>query len=192
MKIYEEIEKQIKQNKKVIIAIDGPSASGKSTLGDLLEKKYNAVLIHTDSYFLPKEMKTKERLAESGGNVDYMRLKSEIMDNLDNDYLKSDYFNCTTNKLEERTPIKNKQVVIVEGAYSMHKELFPYYTLTIFLEIDDTLQRNRILARNGEEMLKRWMNEWIPLENVYIKEEKLLDKVNIVIDFSIKKYYSLK
>ena len=192
MKIYEEIEKQIKLNKKVVIAIDGPSASGKSTLGDLLVKKYDALLFHTDNYFLPKEKKTKERLAESGGNVDYMRLKSEIMDNLDQEYLKSDHFNCVTNQLEKRDLVKNKQVIVVEGAYSMHRILFPYYTLSIFLEIDDDLQRNRILARNGEEMFKKWMSEWIPLENIYFEKENLRMKSDIVIDLNIKKYYSLK
>lgn len=192
MKIYEEIEKQIKLNKKVVVAIDGPSASGKSTLGDLLVKKYDALLFHTDHYFLPKEKKTKERLAESGGNVDYMRLKSEIMDNLDQEYLKSDHFNCVTNQLEKRDLVKNKQVIVVEGAYSMHRLLFPYYTLSIFLEIDDDLQQNRILARNGEEMLKKWMSEWIPLENIYFEKENLRMKSDIVIDLNIKKYYSLK
>ncbi len=94
MKIYEKIENQLKENKKVIIAIDGPSASGKSTLGELLQKKYDALTIHTDNYFLPLNRKTKARLAEIGGNIDYERIKSEIMDNLDDDYLKSDYFNC--------------------------------------------------------------------------------------------------
>ncbi len=192
MKLYKEIEKQIKENRKVIIAIDGPSASGKSTLGELLKKKYNGLLFHTDSYFLPKEKKTKERLSESGGNVDYERLKYEIMDNLNSEYIQSDYFNCEVNQLEKKSKQKNNQVIIIEGAYSMHKTLFPYYTLTIFLEIGDTLQKDRILARNGEVMLKRWEKEWIPLENYYFKTEDLKNKTDIVIDLTIKKYYSLK
>lgn len=192
MKLYEEIEKQISSNKKVIIAIDGPSASGKSTLGELLEKKYNALLIHTDNYFLPIERKTISRLKESGGNVDYERIKCEIMDNLDNEYLKSDFFNCVTNTLEERDKVKNNQVIIIEGAYSMHKTLIDYYTLKVLLEIESSLQSDRILARNGKRMLTRFKKEWIPLENFYFKTEDLFNKSDMVINLNIKNYYLLK
>jgi len=192
MKLYEEIEKQIASNKKVVIAIDGPCASGKSTLGKLLEKKYNALLFHTDNYFLSKEKKTIERLQESGGNVDYERIKSEIMDNLDNEYFQSNFFNCVTNTLEERDRVLNNQVIIIEGAYSMHKILRDYYTLKVFLEIDSTLQIDRILARNGELMLTRFEKEWIPLENYYFESEDLLNLSDLVIDLNIKNYYLLK
>ena len=191
MKIYDEIDKQIKTNKKVIIAIDGPSASGKSTLGNLLKQKYDALLFHTDNYFLPPKRKTKERLAESGGNVDYERIKSDIFDNIDSEFIQSDHFNCKTNILEEAEPLRNKQVIVIEGAYSLHKSLFPYYTLTVLLEIDESLQRDRILARNGEQMLKRWIEEWIPLEEKYFKEEELKTRVDIIFNLSIKNYYSL-
>ena len=191
MKIFEEIEKQIKSNKKVVVGIDGPSASGKSTLGNMLKDKYNALLFHADHYFLPPEMKTSERLSESGGNVDYLRLEQEIMKQLDSDYIVSNHFNCKTNELEKRDQQKNNQVIIIEGAYSLHENLFPYYTLSIFLEIDEELQKNRISARNGEVMLQKWINEWIPLENTYFEKEDLKNKVNILIDLNIKNYYFL-
>ena len=41
MEIFKEIERQLKLNQKVVIGIDGPSASGKSTLGKMLSEKYN-------------------------------------------------------------------------------------------------------------------------------------------------------
>ncbi len=191
MKIFVEIEKQIKSNKKVIVGIDGPSASGKSTLGNMLRDKYNALLFHADDYFLPPEMKTKDRLSESGGNVDYLRLEKEIMKHLNSDYIVSNHFNCKTNQLEKRDEQKNNQVIIVEGAYSLRENLFSYYTLSIFLEINEKLQKNRILARNGVKMLQKWTDEWIPLENLYFEKEDLRSKVDILIDLNIKNYYFL-
>lgn len=180
-KLFDIIEKHIINNKKVIIAIDGPSSSGKTTLGNLLKDKYEALLFHTDDYFLHPTLKTKERLAESGGNLDYERLQKEVFDNLTSEYIQSNHFNCSTNILEMRAPLKNNRVIIVEGAYSMHNKLFHNYTFTVFLQVSKEEQLKRILNRNGEKMLKRFISEWIPLENSYFERENLLAKCDIVL-----------
>lgn len=179
---YEIIKKQIIGNDKVLIAIDGPSGSGKSTLSEILKEKFDALLFHTDCYFLPEERKTSERLNEVGGNLDYEWLKVEIIDNLNKDYITSNNFNCSTEELEFGIPQTNNQVIIIEGVYSMHKTLLPFYTLSIFLDIDKDKQRERILLRNGEKMLDRWLNEWIPLENNYFEKENLRAKADVLLN----------
>ena len=40
---------------------------------------------------------------------------------------------------------------IVEGSYSLHPALEPYYDLSVFLEISPESQRRRVLERNGPE-----------------------------------------
>ena len=72
------LEKHLTQ--PVLVAIDGMSASGKSTLGNLLKEKYQCNLFHMDDFFLRPEQRTKERLSEAGGNVDYKRFQEEILD----------------------------------------------------------------------------------------------------------------
>lgn len=42
-------------NQPAIIAIDGRSAAGKTTLASNFARELNAVLIHADDYFLPEE-----------------------------------------------------------------------------------------------------------------------------------------
>jgi uridine kinase len=182
MNYLKEISKQIKSKDKVIISIDGPSASGKTTFGKLLSEKFDALLIHSDDYFLPANKKTLERLSESGGNLDYIRLEEEVMKNIYSKEIVSNHFNCTTEQLEKKAPMNNKQVIIVEGAYSMHKNLRGYYTMSFLITIDKNLQKQRIFSRNGETMLKRWIEEWIPLEDFYFEEEKLEQTSDFVID----------
>lgn len=80
--IFKEIERLMERKNKIIIAIDGRSASGKSSLGKLLSKTYDANLFHMDDFFLPAKEKTDTRLEEAGGNVDYIRFKEDIMDKL--------------------------------------------------------------------------------------------------------------
>ena len=63
----------------VKLAIDGTSASGKSTLAEALEKLYDCSVIHMDDFFLQKEQRSLERLSEPGGNIDRERFLDEIL-----------------------------------------------------------------------------------------------------------------
>ena len=76
--MIEIIEKYIQQNKHKVIAIDGPSGAGKSSLTKKLEEMFDVLVIHTDDYFLHPSRKTKSRLEEPGGNIDYERLDKEV------------------------------------------------------------------------------------------------------------------
>ena len=57
----------------IILAIDGGSASGKTTLSDSLANIYDCTVFHMDDFFLCPEQRTQERYAEPGGNVDRER-----------------------------------------------------------------------------------------------------------------------
>lgn len=183
--IFKEIDKLLQFKDKLIMAIDGRSASGKSSLGKLLYEKYDCNLFHMDHFFLPAKLKSEERLNEAGGNVDYKRFKNDIMDKLiENEPFKYEIFNCKVQALTEERSIIPKKLNIVEGSYSMHPMLIKNYDLKIFLDIKDKSQKERILSRNGIEMYKKFINEWIPLEDKYFSELKIRDKADIVIDIN--------
>lgn len=165
-----------------IIAIDGMSGSGKSTLGNLLHKNYpESNLFHMDDYFLQPHQRTKERLIEAGGNVDYERFKSEVLDHLtDKNGLVYKKYDCCTQTLGEEIHVPWKPVVIIEGSYSQHPYFEDIYDLRIFCEISDEEQRSRILIRNGEAMLKHFLAEWVPMENRYFKQFQIKEKSGLL------------
>lgn len=68
-----------KQAGPKVIAIDGRAAAGKTTLAALLSQVLAAGVIPMDDFFLPAELRTAERLAESGGNVHYERFCAEVL-----------------------------------------------------------------------------------------------------------------
>ena len=70
--------------KRTLVAIEGGSACGKSTLGEVMRSVYNCTVFHMDDYFLPPEKRTKERFDEVGGNVDYERFNAEVLTPLKN------------------------------------------------------------------------------------------------------------
>ena len=90
--MIEIIEKYIQQNKHKVIAIDGPSGAGKSSLTKKLEEMFDVLVIHTDDYFLHPSRKTKSRLEEPGGNIDYERLDKEVFSSLNDEYITTNFF----------------------------------------------------------------------------------------------------
>lgn len=160
---------KINKEEPVLIAIDGACTSGKTTLGYLLRNVYDANLFHMDDFFLRPEQRTPQRLAEVGGNVDYERFITEVLEPLkarrDFSYQRYD---CGRQCLVPGIHVSVKPLNIVEGVYSRHPYFKEPYDLTYCLTVGTEEQQRRILARNGKDMLKRFLDEWIPKENRYL------------------------
>ena len=119
------------------VAIDGCSGSGKSTLGQLLGDIYGAQLFHMDDFFLPHERKTSERLAEPGGNVDYERFQSDVLDHLDEERFSYRPYVCHEGALGGAITTEKRPVQIVEGSYSLHPKLNGRCDLRVFLTLPE-------------------------------------------------------
>ncbi|MBS5065025.1 MAG: hypothetical protein KHZ58_14750 [Hungatella hathewayi] len=165
--------------RQIVIAIDGRCGSGKTTLGLLLQEIYGCNLFHMDDFFLRPEQRTEERLQEIGGNVDYERFQSDVLAHLgDMEGLEYQRYDCGRQRLAETINAPHLRLNIVEGAYSQHPYFGDIYDRRFFLDIGEEEQISRILRRNGEFMLNRFQNEWIPMENRYfdlyqIKEQSI-------------------
>ena len=159
-------------DKPYIVAIDGMSGSGKSTFATLLHKVFpESNLFHMDDYFLQPSQRTEERLSEIGGNVDYERFYEEIITHLDNkNGLSYRKYDCSSQTLGTLVHVTWQPLVIIEGSYSHHPSFGNAYDLRVFLDVLFEEQKRRILLRNGEFMLKRFLTEWIPKENAYFEK----------------------
>jgi uridine kinase len=169
----------------LLLAIDGGSASGKSTLGRVLSERFDGTLFHMDDFFLRTEQRTPERYAEPGGNVDRERFLTEVLDPVSRretvHLRKLDHTGGVFRLLDPVTVIP-KPFVIVEGAYSMHPELAGFYDFSVFLRISPELQARRVLARNGPEGAQMFFDRWIPLEQAYFDALHPADRCDLVID----------
>jgi uridine kinase len=182
--IFNEILDKIAADCPRVIAIDGSAASGKSTFAELIAKRFGSSVFHMDDFFLPPDLKTPKRLSEPGGNVDYERFKTEITDRLFlSERLSYNKYNCQTGKLSH---IETEVVfpVIIEGAYCLHPLLRDVFDLKIFLEVKSDIQMRRIIKRGGLEILKRFQDEWIPLEIAYFNALKIREICDIIADTS--------
>ena len=168
----------------VIIAIEGGSASGKTTLASLLTSLYDCNVFHMDDFFLRPAQRTKARLSEIGGNIDRERFLTEILLPLrEEKEVTYQRFDCTAQALCEPITVPRKRLNIIEGAYSMHPALSPYYDLSVFLSVTPERQKERILYRNSPRLAERFFSEWIPLEKAYFKETKAEERCSLSILF---------
>lgn len=182
---FEAVKKLENKNRLLIIAIDGRCASGKSFLAKLFEKTFFCNVFHMDDFFLPFDMKTPERLQEPGGNVHYERFYEEVITSLQkHEAVTYKPYDCSKGILSEPIHKEFKNITVIEGSYSLHKELEKAYAYKIFLTINPKVQQERILKRNGEKMLQNFVSKWIPMEENYFSALDIEAKCDLVIDTS--------
>lgn len=181
--LLELLDERLK-NAPIRLAIEGGSASGKTTLAQLLEERYDATVLHMDDFFLQPHQRTDARLKEPGGNVDRERFLEEVLLPLSTakpiEYRR---FDCKAKTIEPPICLFPKRLTVIEGAYSMHPELSHFYDLSVFLDIESERQRARILKRNPQTA-NRFFSEWIPLEQRYFEQTDAKNRCDLVLIIS--------
>ena len=162
------ILQKLKGKESAVIALDGRAASGKTTMAGLLSKVLDATVIAMDDFFLPPELRTPQRLAETGGNVHYERFQEEVLFGLQTgEGFFYRVFDCGKMAYGVTVEIPKSQYRIVEGSYSHHPALGDYADLRVFLDIAPETQMARIKKRNGERLAEMFRTRWIPMEETY-------------------------
>lgn len=165
------IDAHMARGEITVLAIDGMAASGKTTLAGMLSERYGAPVVHMDDFFLRPEQRTAARYAEPGGNFDRERFLSEVAPHLrEGQGFVYRRFDCALMRLSESVTIPPYSMLIVEGTYSLHPVLAPFYSVRVMLAVSEDVQKSRILKRNGEAGYRQFAEKWIPLENRYFSE----------------------
>ena len=162
------IDMAFEQNQHIIVAIDGDAAAGKTTLGGILRQIYDCNLIHMDHFFLRQEQRSKERLAEPGGNVDYERFKTEALAPiLSREHFAYRPFDCQTWDFGDEIMVAPNKLTVIEGCYSHHPSLVDAYDIKVFLKVYHEEQMRRIALRNVPTLAEKFRDIWIPMEKKY-------------------------
>ena len=155
--------------------IDGKCGSGKTTLSERLGERYGCNVFHIDDFYLPIIMQTPEVMKEPGGNINYDRFIAEIMAPLTADStVVYRPFLCMEQEYAPGVSLKRTGVNVIEGTYSCHPVLREIYAkltgwevITLFMDIDDRNQRDRVRGRVGQLRFKLFEDKWIPREREY-------------------------
>ncbi len=177
------IDRQLARRPRVIAALEGGSAAGKTTLAALLKRIYRCNIFHMDDFFLRPEQRTAARLAEAGGNVDRERFYAEVLLPLRRgETVRYRPYDCRSQTLSAPVETAPGALNIVEGAYSMHPALAEYYDLSAFLRVTPEMQRARIRARNDPEAQRRFFSDWIPMEEAYFAAADTAARCDLILE----------
>lgn len=181
--LFVAIDRKQAAGERVLLAIEGGSAAGKSTLAQLLNHVYDCTVVHMDDFFLRPEQRTRERLEEPGGNVDRERFLQEVLLPMHRgESVAYRRFDCSTQAILDPVPLNRTALTVVEGAYSMHPDLRGYYDLSVFLKVEPELQKQRIHGRNSPGMQRRFFEEWIPMEKRYFEVMDVERNCDLVLE----------
>lgn len=168
--------------KPLVMAIDGRSAAGKTTLAEALSQCLDAPVVHMDDFYLPFSARTPQRLAQPGGNFDLERFLDEVYGPLSrSEAFSYGVFDCSVGGIPARRHIPRADITIVEGAYSMHPQLRRLYSLRIFCDIRPEEQLRRLSLRETPEAFETFVQRWIPLEELYLREFGTYDACDLVL-----------
>ncbi len=186
--VFAAIDRLLDEKERVIVAIDGNSGAGKSTLAQLLKQVYaDAALVHMDDFFLQMHQRTPERFKTPGGNVDHERFLDEVLAPMRRgEAFVYRPFDCARMAVGEGTEIVPAKLCIVEGSYSLHPALESAYDLRLVLRISPAAQVERILKRNGPQMLGRFVNEWIPMEDLYFDATRIETRCDLILGVTLR------
>ena len=114
--LTDQIDLLLARQERVLIAIDGPCTAGKTTLAARLKEEYDCCVLHMDDFFLRPEQRTRDRLAQPGGNVDYERFWEEVLLPL-KDGLPFSYrpYDCSRQALAQPVSVIPKKLTVIEG-----------------------------------------------------------------------------
>ncbi len=165
-----------------VVAIDGNSNAGKSSLAEALAEVTGAGVVHMDDFCQPAGKMQVERLGLPGGNIAYDMFKREVLPNLRSPKAFSHpTFDCTRVCVGKKKRVRSSPYRIVEGSFSQHSIFGSYMDIRVFMCVDRAEQRRRVVGRDGDRLAPNYFSLWIPMEDEYFEFFQLKDKADIVI-----------
>ena len=177
------IEEKAAEDGRVLVTLDGPCATGKTTLAGRLAAALRGEVLHTDDFVIPHRMKTPERLAIPGGNCDAERLIREVAEpfrkGLPVRYRRYDF---RRDELMPEEQLPETRILILEGSYCNLPGLRERAGVHLFLQADRETREARLRERESPESLRRFHELWIPLEDAYFEAYRLPREGDLILD----------
>ena len=195
-KILKETERiRTRVRRPVVVALDGGSGAGKTTIAERLMSLADVALVQLDDFYqtvIPESewpLKTVEQ--RLNGVFDWSRVRSEALEPLRAgrgghwhafDFMRGLGKAGTYSLKKEVTEVSPAPTILVEGAYSASPPLRDLVDLAVLVDVQNKRRHLRTAARgDNAELLAKWHSIWDEVETYYFQHVCAPESFDLVI-----------
>lgn len=189
------------KNRPLIVAIDGLSGAGKTTLVKKIEQELNinnkVVILHIDDHIVKKNKRYQTGYEEwyeyyyLQWDIKLLTTKLfEVLKNSKNDINLPFYNKSADTITTKQISVTSDSIILIEGIFLQRKEWRKFYDFIIFLDCPREVRYERILNRDsyiGDEqaiLLKYKRRYWLGEEH-YLNKENPIRNADIIYNVCI-------
>ena len=198
-KLFFQFSARLNQKRPYIVAIDGLSGAGKTTIVKSLEREISnrnckAVTIHIDDYIVERDKRYNTGF-EEWYEYYYLQWNIESLTRhlfeglLHNHHdLQLPFYDHSTDSLRMRAlSIPASSIVLIEGIFLQRREWRGFYDYVIYLNCPREVRYERVLKRDSyigdiQQRLNKYNKRYWPGEKHYLEVENPIEQADVVID----------
>jgi molybdopterin-guanine dinucleotide biosynthesis protein A/uridine kinase len=174
----------------VVVALDGPSGVGKSTLARALALHREATVLLGDLFYATDlaglDLLARERMTDADvcqSVFDWRRLRGEALEPLSRRqpaHFRPYDWRANDGRLARAIDLAAADLVILEGVYSGRPELADLVDLAVYVGLDEQVRWQRLTARAADD--PSWQQFWNRGESYYFAVVRTVDEFDLVVE----------
>ncbi|GHO53164.1 hypothetical protein KSB_16390 [Ktedonobacter robiniae] len=189
-KVVFEINRLLQHKQPLLVALDGRSGTGKSTIAQAIASRVEGIIVVGDDFYAGGNddvwdgCSVREKVDKV---IDWQRMRAQVLEPLlanETAFWHPLDFEPTIGWIgwkDETVKLEPAPVVLLDGAYSARPELADLVDLSVLVEADDKIRRQRQLVREGQDFMDRWHQLWDAAEDYYFTQIRPRSSFDFVI-----------